>query len=398
LLELREIIMNKQVFALAVSTALSATSLAVFSLPALAQTSVTLYGVLDEGINYTNNVGHGHVYELASGFAQGSRWGLKGAEELGGGLKAIFQLENGFDVSSGRLNQGGRMFGRQAFVGLSSEPYGTLTFGRQYDSVVDFLAQTTANGNWAGSLFSHPYDNDNTDNSFRLDNSVKYTSPSISGFQFGGVYSFSNDTGFANNRAYSFGGQYTYGGLLVAAAYLQADNPGNGSNGAITANDASFIAARMRVFGGGITYTFGPATAGFVYTNSNYLDPTGNGFLGVTPLVPPGVLLNSLKYQNFEVNGKYQISPILFVGAQYVYTIETYDASNGGVKPKIHSFGLMADYNLSKRTDVYIQGEYQQVTGDATFSILDDAFTPGTQSPSSTSKQVVVRAAIRHKF
>ncbi|MFL9910625.1 porin [Paraburkholderia sp. RL17-337-BIB-A] len=390
--------MNKQVLALAVSTALSAASLAIVSAPAGAQTSVTLYGVLDEGINYTNNVGRGHVYELASGDAQGSRWGLKGAEELGGGLKAIFQLENGFDVSSGRLNQGGRMFGRQAFVGLSSEPYGTLTFGRQYDSVVDYLAQTTANGNWAGSLFSHPYDNDNTDNTFRLDNSVKYTSPSLSGFQFGGVYSFSNDTGFANNRAYSFGGQYTYGGLLVAAAYLQADNPGNGSNGAITANDASFIAARMRVFGGGITYTFGPATAGFVYTNSNYLDPTSNGYLGVTPLVPPGVLLNSLKYQNFEVNGKYQISPMLFVGAQYVYTMETYDASNGGVKPKIHSFGLMADYNLSKRTDVYLQGEYQRVTGDPTYSILDDAFTPGTQSPSSTSKQVVVRAAIRHKF
>ncbi|HEX3638890.1 MAG TPA: porin [Paraburkholderia sp.] len=390
--------MNKQVFALAVSTALSAASLATVSAPAGAQTSVTLYGVLDEGINYTNNVGRGHVYELASGDAQGSRWGLKGAEELGGGLKAIFQLENGFDVSSGRLNQGGRMFGRQAFVGLSSEPYGTLTFGRQYDSVVDYLAQTTANGNWAGLLFSHPYDNDNTDNTFRLDNSVKYTSPSLSGFQFGGVYSFSNDTGFANNRAYSFGGQYAYGGLLVAAAYLQADNPGNGSNGAITANDASFIAARMRVFGGGITYTFGPATAGFVYTNSNYLDPTANGYLGVTPLVPPGVLLNSLKYQNFEVNGKYQISPMLFVGAQYVYTMETYDASSGGVKPKIHSFGLMADYNLSKRTDVYIQGEYQRVTGDPTYSILDDAFTPGTQSPSSTSKQVVVRAAIRHKF
>jgi predicted porin len=264
--------------------------------------------------------------------------------------------------------------------------------------VVDYLAQTTANGNWAGLLFSHPYDNDNTDNSFRLDNSIKYTSPSLSGFQFGGVYSFSNDTNFANNRAYSFGGQYSYGGLLVAAAYLQADNPGNGANGAITANDASFIAARMRVFGGGITYTFGPATAGFVYTNSNYLDPTGNGYLGVTPLVPPGVLLNSLKYQNFEVNGKYQISPMLFVGAQYVYTMETYDASTGGVKPKIHSFGLMADYNLSKRTDVYIQGEYQQVTGDATYSILDDAFNVGTQSPSSTSRQVVVRAAIRHKF
>ncbi|MBN3845817.1 MULTISPECIES: porin [Burkholderiaceae] len=392
--------MNRQVFALAVSIAASA----AFVVPARAQTSVTLYGVIDEGINYTNNAGRGHVYELASGLAQGSRWGLRGFEELGGGLKAIFQLENGFDLNSGRLEQGGRLFGRQAFVGLSSVPYGTLTFGRQYDSVVDYLAQTTANGSWAGELFSHPYDNDNTDNTFRLDNTVKYTSPSIGGFQFGGTYSFSNDTGFANNRAYSFGGQYAYGGLLVAAAYLQADNPGNGSNGAITANDAGFVATRMRVFGGGMTYTFGPATAGFVYSNSNYLDPTGNGYLGIAPLVPlvpvtpPGVLLNSLKYQNFEVNGKYQISPMLFVGAQYVYTMETYDASNGGVKPRIHTFGLMADYNLSKRTDVYLQGEYQQLTGDSTLSILDYAFIPGTQSPSSTSKQVVVRAAIRHKF
>ncbi|WP_144108059.1 porin [Paraburkholderia sp. BCC1886] len=389
--------MNRQVFALAVSVALGV----VPGAPAWAQTSVTLYGVLDEGINYTNNAGRGHVYELASGDAQGSRWGLKGAEELGGGLKAIFQLENGFDVGSGRLNQGGRLFGRQAFAGLSAQNYGSLTFGRQYDSVVDYLAQTTANGSWAGTLFSHPYDNDNTDNSFRLDNTVKYTSPSLSGFQFGGTYSFSNDTGFANNRAYSVGGQYTYSGVLVSAAYLQADNPGMGNNGAIAANDATFVAARMRVFGGGINYTIGPASAGFVYTNSNYLDPTSTGYPGVAPLVPllpPGVLLNSLKFQNFEVNGKYQISPMLFVGAQYVYTMETYDASNGGVKPKIHSFGLMADYNLSKRTDLYIQGEYQQVSGDSTYSILDDAFTPGTQSPSSTSKQVVVRAAIRHKF
>ena len=214
------------------------------------------------------------------------------------------------------------MFGRQAYVGLSDDRFGTVTLGRQYDSVVDYLAQTTANGNWAGYLFAHPYDNDNTDNSFRVDNSVKYASPDFAGFQFGGTYSFSNDTNFANNRAVQLRRQYANGGLLVAAAYLQANNPGVGSNGAITANDASFIAGRMRVFGGGINYTFGSATVGFAYTNSNYKNPTGNGYIGI-PLAATGVLLNTLKYQNFEVNGKYQITPAFFVGAQYVYTMET---------------------------------------------------------------------------
>ncbi|MFM0644071.1 porin [Paraburkholderia bryophila] len=380
--------MKKKVIALALLGAAS---------PVFAQSSVTLYGVIDEGIDYTNNVGHGSVVELASGYAQGSRWGLKGAEDLGGGLKAIFQLENGFDLNSGRLNQGGRMFGRQAYVGISSDKFGTVTLGRQYDSVVDYLAQTTANGNWAGYLFAHPYDNDNTDNSFRLDNTIKYASPQFSGFQFGGTYSFSNDTNFANNRAYSFGAQYATGGLLVAAAYLQADNPGVGSNGAITANDASFIAERMRVFGGGINYTFGSTTLGFAYTNSNYQNPTGNGYIGI-PLAAAGVTLNTLKYQNFEVNAKYQFTPAFFVGAQYVYTLENYDASSGSVKPKIHSVGLMADYNISKRTDVYVQGEYQKVAGSSTHSILDDAFIPGVQSPSSTQNQVVARVALRHKF
>ena len=75
-------------------------------------------------------------------------------------------------------------------------------------------------------------------------------------------------------------------------------------------------------------------------------NPSGNGYIGI-PLAAPGVTLNTLKYQNFEVNGKYQFTPAFFVGAQYVYTMETYDASTGNVKPKIHSVGLMADYFLS---------------------------------------------------
>jgi predicted porin len=384
--------MKKKMIALTVTAAVA--------LPVHAQSSITLYGVLDEGINYTNNAGDKSAYQLESGYAQGSRWGLKGSEDLGSGLKAIFDLENGFDVNSGALGQGGRMFGRQAFVGLTAANYGTVTLGRQYDSVVDYLAQSTANGSWGGYLLSHPYDNDNTDNSFRVNNTVKYTSPDFSGLQFGGTYSFSNDTNFANNRQYSLGGQYTNGGLLVTGAYLQANGPGLTANGAIATDDANFISERLRIFGGGINYTFGAATLGFAYTNTNVGEPSATDtsvYVGtITP--PNGGTMTALKFQNFEINGKYQFTPAFFVGVQYVYTAATMDATSGNENPKYHTFGLMADYNLSKRTDFYFQAAYQKVAGDKTDTVLDDAYIPGSAGVSSNSNQFAVRAAIRHRF
>ncbi|WP_250436995.1 porin [Caballeronia sp. ATUFL_F2_KS9A] len=372
-------------------------SLACIVTSAHAQSSVTLFGVLDEGFDYTSNVGGNRVYELTSGYASGSRWGLRGVEDLGGGTKAVFQLESGINLSNGAAGQGGRMFGRQAYVGVTDNRFGSVTLGRQYDSVVDYLAPTTANGNFAGYLFAHPFDNDNTDNSFRVNNTVKYASPSFGGFRFGGTYSFSNDTNFANNRQYSIGASYANSGLLIGAAYLRADGVGMNANGAIATNDASFIAQRMQIFGAGVNYTFGKATAGFAYTNSSYRDPVTNGYIGGS-LASAGNTLNNLRYQNFEVNGKYQFTPAFFVGGQYVYSMETYDSTAGTVKPHIHSAGLMADYFLSKRTDVYVQGVYQKIAGSSTGSVMDQAFIPGTQGVSSDSEQFVARVALRHAF
>ncbi|TDG01247.1 porin [Paraburkholderia guartelaensis] len=290
------------------------------------------------------------------------------------------------------------MFGRQAYVGVASDRYGTLTFGRQYDSVVDYLAQTTANGNWAGYLFSHPYDNDNTDNTFRVNNTIKYASPNVGGFNFGGTYSFSNDTNLANNRQYSVGAQYANGGLLVAAAYLQADNPSATSSGSINnGGDENFLAKRLRVFGGGINYTFGSATAGFAYTNSYLSQPQSTTYISGSILPAVGTL-NALRFPNFEVNFKYQFTPALYAGGAYTFTRENFEASSGDAKPKIHSVGLMADYNLSKRTDLYVQGAYQHVAGDKTGTALDLAYVPGAADASSTANQFVIRAAIRHKF
>ncbi|WP_454805197.1 porin [Paraburkholderia fungorum] len=363
-----------------------------------AQNTVTLYGILDEGFNFTNNVGGQKVYEMQSGYAYGSRWGLKGKEDLGGGLSAIFQLENGFDVSSGRSNQGGRMFGRQAVVGIQSANYGALTLGRQYDSVVDFLAPMTANGNWAGYLFAHPYDNDNTDNTFRVSNSVKYTSTDYAGFKFGGLYGFSNAAGaFANNRAMSVGASYSNGSLSVGAAYMNLDNVGVGANGAVAANDASFFAAHERTFGAGVNYTIGSGTLGFVYTHTKIDSPTGNGYLSPGTF-PAGVTVNSLKFDNFEINGKYYFTPALFGGVMYTYSMGSYDGNNRNAKPKWHQIGLMVDYNISKRTDIYVQGVFEKVAGGSTGTFLDNAYIDGTQNSSSSDRQFVTRVALRHLF
>jgi predicted porin len=335
---------------------------------------------------------------MQSGDVQGSRWGLKGTEDLGGGLKAVFQIESGFDVNNGKLGQGGLAFGRQAYVGVSDGALGTVTLGRQYDSLVDYLAQTTVNGNWGGYLFSHPYDNDNTDNTFRVNNTVKYTSATFAGFQFGGTYSFSNDTNFANNRQYSVGAQYTNGGLLIAAAYLQANNPSATANGAINnGGDENFVARRLQVFGAGVNYTLGAATVGFAYTNTYLTQPLSSAYVG--PITPAGgATLSSLRFNNFEINAKYQFTPALYLGAMYDYTRVSFDATSGKSHPVFHLAGLMADYSLSKRTDVYVQGVYQHAGGDKTGSVLDVAYVPGAADVSSTSNQVVARVGIRHKF
>ncbi|TPQ43021.1 porin, partial [Burkholderia ubonensis] len=102
--------------------------------PAHAQSSVTLYGTIDAGLDYISNqkspAGAGPAYGVQSGNVSTSRWGLRGNEDLGGGLGAVFTLENGFNGANGKFGNGGDEFGRQAWVGLSSHSAGALTFGR----------------------------------------------------------------------------------------------------------------------------------------------------------------------------------------------------------------------------------------------------------------------------
>ncbi|MFM0335714.1 porin [Paraburkholderia fungorum] len=344
-----------------------------------AQSSVTLYGSIDEGFEYVSNLGGHADYALVSGTQQlGNRWGLKGKEDLGGGLSAVFQLENGFNINNGSALPNGQMFGRQAYIGIASENIGTLTFGRQYDSVVDYVAPLTATASWGGTLFAHPFDHDNINETFRIDNSAKYTSANYAGLQFGGVYGFSNQAGaFADNRVWSIGTKYQNGPLSLAAAYMNIDNASATTVGAVTGSP--YLSGQQRVAGAGVNYAIGTATLGFVYTHTDIVD---------RPTFP----VSTLKFDNFEVNAKFDITAACYVAAMYTYTKESITSSIGHNSPHRNEVGVMADYRLSKRTDVYAQTVYQKASGQDVFGDVGDL------AESSSQYETVARVGIRTSF
>ena len=377
--------------ALALSVLIAASS-------AHAQSSVTLYGILDAGLMYTNNVAKsgvsGPLFQATSGNINGSRFGFRGAEDLGGGLKAVFVLENGFNIQNGKLGQDGREFGRQAFVGLSSNQYGTVTLGRQYDSLVDFVAPLSATaGTFGDTGFAHPFDNDNLNHSVRMSNAVKYTSNNYAGLEFGTLYAFSNSTNFAMNRAYSFGASYNYGPLNVAAGYLQTNGTNSAANtaGAVdtaesTANGTGGFQVgsnRTRIFGGGVGYVFGPAQVGFVYTHSQYAGT--NSF---------GLNNGTMRFDNFDLNAKYALTSAVSLGIADVYTSgHLSGATTFGDDPKFNQVDLQAVYSFSKRTDVYAEAMYQHAIGNNFVAFINTA-----GGASSTANQVVGTVGIRTRF
>jgi general bacterial porin, GBP family len=374
-----------------------------------AQSSVTLYGLIDAGIAYTNDVQNGAASHgsarvaLQSGNISGSRFGLRGAEDLGGGLKAIFVLENGFNVNNGALGQGGRLFGRQAYVGLSQTQYGSVTMGRQYDSLVDYVSPLSGTaGTFGDSGFAHVYDNDNLQHSVRLSNSVKYSSVNYAGLQFGAVYAFSNSTSFAVDRAYSAGASYNNGPLRLAAGYLQingsaaASSPAGTVNQNVAADPSEFkstagggnlTADVQRTVGAGVGYTFGPAAVNFVYTHSQFQDTSAFG------LNPAN---GSTHFDNYELNVKYALTPALNLGLMDTFTdghLNGVSKSNFATDPKWNQVNAIARYSLSKRTEVYAEAMYQHAIGNHNVATMYNA-----GGASATSNQVMGAVGMLTRF
>jgi predicted porin len=390
------------------------------AVPAFAQSSVTLYGIIDTGLGYLSNSsslgstsgGHSKVY-MNNGVWSGSQFGLNGTEDLGGGTKAIFKLEAGLNSATGAQQFANTLFGRQAYVGLSDNQYGTLTFGRQYTSYFQMLLKYSS-PNWlSGGFGAHPGDIDGIDKSFRINNSFVYTSPTYAGLKVGGSYALGGVAGATGSgQTWSLAAQYTAGPIGLAAAFMRVNNStvnggawganstalSAGGEQAVSAIDYGYATAenqqRFAMTGG---YTFSPVfdiTAS--YSNVQYL---------------PGI---SSSFQNkaiFNTGGlvaHWVALPALDLAAGYSYTAAT--RSNGiNDAASYQQFNLTQFYSLSKRTGIYALEAYQRAGGqtltpnhagtgttiiDATASIGDGQ----NNTPSSSRSQIALILGIDMKF
>jgi predicted porin len=365
---------------------------------ASAQSSVTLYGAIDDGIEYLSNSNGHSVTGLADSTTIASRWGLKGSEDLGNGLKAIFQLENGFSINNGSAYQGGALFGRQAYVGLAAQQYGTLTLGRQYDAVTDMVQPLTGDA-WA-YVFATPGDVDNNDNSARFNNSVKYVSPVLSGLQFEGTYSLGGVAGSTGSgQSWSAGATYGVGQLTLAGGYLNMrngsatqrfDSNGNAiwgsstTGGIFDSNINRFVesAASVGIAQVAAQYVWGPLTGSVRYSNALYRPDGLSSFSTVQRYNVGSALL------------QYQLTPAVALALDYafVHSSGNVNPETGNSSQSYNQIGVGGQYTLSKRTAVYAIGVYQRANSGGLASIASMGVDSGNQN------QALAVVGVSHRF
>ena len=382
---------------------------------AYAQSSVTLYGIADASVQYTNNVnvaestgskGHPIVYKngsrvgMYSGGGLPDRWGLKGNEDLGGGLAAFFTLENGFNIGTGAAVSSTVEFNRQAFVGISS-PYGSVSFGRQYEAITDLL-EIYGPIAYAGGLGTFAGDVTNFDNNIRMNNSVKYKTPNIHGFTGEVVYGMGGVAGsLGTNSAVSAGVNYVQGGLAAGVAYLRMDNSASTANTWASSADSLFTSSVNTGFAGARSAQIVDATIRYDFgkfaVNADY---------GWVQYRPSSVSLfsHSEAFSAAGIGAQYWISPALRVGAAYTYT-RGQSVDGSAASPQYQSVAFRTYYSLSKTTTLYFLAGYSHAKGstlDAYGNVIAATATIGDSgnfgSNSASNSQFLARVGVMKLF
>jgi predicted porin len=333
---------------------------------ATAQSNLTMYGVIDMALVHESG-GKATTTHLTSGVESGSRLGFRGREELGNGMAAVFTLESGFQADTGKLGQGGRLFGRQAYVGLESKA-GTLTMGLQLTPQYEAMAA------------ADPFDTGtagDTENlmgfTARMENSIKYSTPTWQGVNAELAYGTGEVAG--DRRAgRELGGAiaYTRGPWLARFGYHQRKTvTPQGEQG--TARNAVLAAV----------YDFGPLKAHFAFgadkgRDSTALRNTANAF--GAPLPPaPSENIRALMFGVSVPQG---------AGIWMASAIRKIDRSPARQDALQLAIGYR--YFLSSRTDVYMAAGRMLNRNGAGYTVGN--------ATGNGSGNLAIQFGLRHRF
>ncbi len=389
-------------------TLLAAALLAGFAGAASAQSSVTLYGVVDGGLRYNkvslqNNDG-ASSFGMAYGQQSGNRFGFRGVEDIGGGNRVTFQLENGFEFGNGTLQQGGRLFGRQAWLGVESNSWGYVRIGRQTNFATEYVGiPVDPFGTGFGQLnMGTAFGVANTD---RISNAIKYQTPNMSGFQAGVGYSFAtgNTAGYTaatgaagtssstynfvtnnNNRQLTLGAKYANGPIYVAASYdrVYAD--------VATAKNRDASIGSWNIAG---TYDFKVVkiAAGYGQTRDGAILGQGSGISGAGAFSNSGtsgelIFAPAIGTNSYIVGATIPVNPVSRVLLSWTMlspnsNMKAPVAQGGWNAQNQTAYNIAYAYDFTKRTNLY-----------AMFGYMDNVGTV------DTLKSTLVGVGLRHQF
>ncbi|VVD88096.1 porin [Pandoraea fibrosis] len=339
---------------------------ASFAASAPARATVQIYGALDSFLMYSRNSGQQNL-QLLSGGASTSRWGFTGTEDLGGGMRAAFRLESGFDLMSGRPQSSSAFYNREANVSLSSTEWGTLKLGKQYPAIgpegIDpFYSVGQLSPYATSALVVSDLGPGAASIQARVDNAVSYETPDLAGLSATVLYASRNVAG-ASPNASNIGTvvNYGHGPLMLSGSYnavwaATSTVPGGAPNGPRT--DAYMLSA---------TYQFGETMGSLSYVLNR---PNGPG---------------TFNAQVYSLGLVWQRGPhVVRFGAIYRNVAGKFDHALGAL--------LGYDYQFSKLTGVYARVGGFRNYGQSTLSFgADPLGVPGINP-------VVFALGFRQKF
>ena len=376
---------------------------------AMAQSSVSLYGIVDAAVRRTNNEGSGNnigmsqTQMIGGGMSQ-SRWGINVEEDLGGGSKALAFLENRFDADAGNSAIGAPFF-QLSYVGLQG-PYGRLTAGRQWNVLFDLVTSTYASFPYSPYMEAFKPEIGMSMGS-RSNNMLKYTAeygPFRGSLQYsmdeGNTVDALGATAAAAGAFKTAGGylRYSANGISAGAGYLNTTLPGGTKVDAWTVG-TSYRSGPLYV---NLGYAVNERKGGAYALNTGSIVDSGvlgafwsgssnGGFLPGTPATGAATIGNLRDHANkrdmFKVGIGYQITPAINLGGHY-YNAKQSGSASGAFNGRAHFYVAVVDYAFSKRTDAYFGVDRTRVNGGAGMAL----------SANGARTRTGMTVGLRHRF